>query len=77
MMSLRSNSLGGSGGHNEITMNDMGGAETLYVKAQKDETHEVGHDRKDTLYFARYPDTVQEPGSLADELFLGGNVLNY
>ncbi len=48
-MTLKSNSLGGSGGHNEITMNDAGGAETLYIKAQKDETHEVGHDRKDTV----------------------------
>lgn len=49
MTSLKSNSLGGSGGHNEITMNDTGGAEGLYLRAQKDETHEVLNDREDTV----------------------------
>jgi type VI secretion system secreted protein VgrG len=46
---IKSNSLGGSGGYNEITMNDTGGAEVLFIKAQKDETHLVGHDREDTV----------------------------
>ena len=46
---LRSNSLGGSGGHNEITMNDTGGSEGLFFKAQKDETHNVGNNRTDTV----------------------------
>ncbi len=49
MTTLRSNSLGGSGGHNEITMNDTGGSEGLYIKAQHNEIHEVGNDRKDTV----------------------------
>jgi len=49
MTSLKSNSLGGSGGHNEITMNDTGGAEGLFIKAQKDETHLVGNNREDTV----------------------------
>lgn len=49
MTSFKSNSLGGSGGHNEITMNDEGGKETLYFKAQKDEIHNVGHDREDNV----------------------------
>ncbi|MBC7773470.1 MAG: type VI secretion system tip protein VgrG, partial [Pyrinomonadaceae bacterium] len=48
-MTLRSNSLGGSGGHNEITMHDSGGAEKLFLKAQKDEVHLVQNDRKDTV----------------------------
>jgi type VI secretion system secreted protein VgrG len=48
-MSLRSNSLGGSGGHNEITMHDAGGAEKLFIRAQKDEVHLVQNDRKDTV----------------------------
>jgi type VI secretion system secreted protein VgrG len=41
---LRSNSLGGTGGHNEITMNDREDAEVLFVKAQKDSITQVGHD---------------------------------
>jgi len=49
MTSLKSNSLGGSGGHNEITMNDAGGAEGLFIKAQKDEIHNVGNDRERTV----------------------------
>ena len=49
MTSFKSNSLGHSGGHNEITMNDDGGAETLFFKAQKDEIHLVGHERDDTV----------------------------
>lgn len=46
MTTIRSNSLGGSGGHNEITMNDSGGQESLYIKAQKNEVHDVGNDRE-------------------------------
>ncbi len=49
MTSLKSDSLGGSGGYNEITMNDTGGAETLFFKAQKDEIHRVGNDRDDQV----------------------------
>ena len=49
MTSFKSNSLGGSGGSNEITMNDAGGAEGLFFKAQKDEIHLVGNDRSDTV----------------------------
>ncbi|MEE9390878.1 MAG: type VI secretion system tip protein TssI/VgrG [Planctomycetota bacterium] len=49
MTTLRSNSLGGSGGHNEITMNDAGGAEGLFIKAQHNEIHNVGNDRTDTV----------------------------
>lgn len=49
MTSIRSQSLGGSGGCNEITMNDAAGAEGLFIKAQKDEIHVVGNDRKDTV----------------------------
>lgn len=48
-MTLRSNSLGGSGGHNEITMEDTGGSEKLFIRAQKDEVHMVQNDRKDTV----------------------------
>ncbi len=49
MTSFKSNSLGGSGGYNEITMNDKGGAETLFFKAQKDEIHKVGNNREDQV----------------------------
>ena len=49
MTSFKSNSLGGSGGYNEITMNDTGGEEGLFFKAQKDEIHNVGNDRMDTV----------------------------
>jgi type VI secretion system secreted protein VgrG len=48
-MTLRSSSLGGSGGHNEITMHDAGGAEKLFLRAQKDEVHLVQNDRDDTV----------------------------
>jgi type VI secretion system secreted protein VgrG len=49
MTSFKSNSLGGSGGSNEITMNDAGGSEGLFIKAQKDEIHNVGNDREDKV----------------------------
>lgn len=49
MTSFKSSSLGGSGGHNEITMNDAAGAEGLFLKAQKDEIHKVGNDRERTV----------------------------
>ncbi|MCC7373197.1 MAG: type VI secretion system tip protein VgrG [Verrucomicrobiales bacterium] len=49
MTSFKSNSFGGSGGHNEITMNDAAGKEGLFLKAQKDEIHKVGNDREDTV----------------------------
>ncbi len=46
---LRSNSLEQTGGYNEITMDDTSGNESLYIKAQYDEIHEVGNDRTDTV----------------------------
>ena len=49
MTSLKSNSTPGGGGHNEITMNDTKGGEGLFLKAQKDEIHDVGNDREDTV----------------------------
>jgi type VI secretion system secreted protein VgrG len=45
MTTLKSNSLGGSGGYNEITMNDTGGAEGLFIKAQKDNINNIGNDQ--------------------------------
>lgn len=49
MTSFKSNSLGGSGGSNEITMNDKGGEEVLFFKAQKNEISRVGNDRDDKV----------------------------
>ncbi len=49
MTSFKSESTPGGGGSNEITMNDTAGAEGLFIKAQKDETHIVGNDREDTV----------------------------
>ena len=49
MTSIKSNSLGKTGGSNEITMNDTSGNEGLFIKAQKDEIHKVGHDREDDV----------------------------
>jgi type VI secretion system secreted protein VgrG len=48
MTSFKSSSVGGVGA-NEITMNDEGGKEGLFFKAQKDEIHNVGNDRKDNV----------------------------
>ncbi|MBX3323516.1 MAG: type VI secretion system tip protein VgrG [Phycisphaeraceae bacterium] len=48
-LTLRSNSLGHSGGHNEITMHDEGEKEKLFIRAQKDEVHNVLNDRLDTV----------------------------
>jgi type VI secretion system secreted protein VgrG len=52
MTSFRSDSVGKggesasrTGGHNEITMNDAAGEESLYVKAQHDKMVQVGNDR--------------------------------
>ncbi|MGE3164601.1 MAG: type VI secretion system Vgr family protein [Planctomycetota bacterium] len=44
-MSIRSQSLGGSGGSNEITMNDTPGAEGFYIHAQYDLNEVVENDR--------------------------------
>jgi type VI secretion system secreted protein VgrG len=49
MSSFKSNSLGGSGGANELTMNDAGGAEGLFMKAQKDNINTVGNDRETNI----------------------------
>ncbi len=49
MTSFKSSSTPGGGGSNEITMNDAAGAEGLFMKAQKDEIHNVGNDREDTV----------------------------
>jgi len=45
MTTIRSNSLGKTGGYNEITMDDTSDRETLFVKAQKDNLTKVGHDQ--------------------------------
>ncbi|MEZ6233988.1 MAG: type VI secretion system tip protein TssI/VgrG [Phycisphaerales bacterium] len=45
LTTIRSNSLGKTGGCNEITMDDTSGAEGLFLKAQHDETHVVGNDQ--------------------------------
>lgn len=44
MTSIKSNSLKETGGFNEITMNDSSGEESMYIKAQLNEMHEVGND---------------------------------
>lgn len=44
-MTIRSQSLGGSGGSNEITMDDTGGQEQFYEHAQFDFAQVVEHDR--------------------------------
>ncbi|MCP5528187.1 MAG: type VI secretion system tip protein VgrG [Verrucomicrobiales bacterium] len=49
MTSFKSNSTPGGGGANEITMNDAAGQEGLFFKAQKDEIHNVGNDREDSV----------------------------
>lgn len=49
MTSFRSESLDGAGGSNEITMNDAGGSEGLFFKAQKDEVHTVGNDQTQSV----------------------------
>ena len=49
MSSLKSSSLDGKTGTNEITMNDAGGSEGLFVKAQKDNINTVGNDRETTV----------------------------
>ena len=49
MSSFKSNSLGGGGGCNELTMNDAGGAEGLFLKAQKDNINTIGNDRETTI----------------------------
>lgn len=49
MSSMRSNSLGGAPGLNEITMNDAGGAEGLFMKAQKDNINTIGNDRETAI----------------------------
>ena len=47
--SFKSNSTPGGGGSNEITMNDAAGSEGLFLKAQKDEIHNVGNDQENTI----------------------------
>ncbi len=49
MSSFRSDSLDGHAGSNEITMNDAGGEEGLFVKAQKDNINTIGNDRETTV----------------------------
>lgn len=45
LTTIRSNSLGKTGGCNEITMDDTSGREGMFLKAQHDEMHLVGHDQ--------------------------------
>lgn len=49
MTSFKSNSLGKTGGYNEITMNDTSGKETMFFKAQRNEIGRVGNDRDDKV----------------------------
>ena len=49
MTSFKSQSTPGGGGTNEITMNDDAGSEGMFFKAQKDEIHNVGNDREDSV----------------------------
>jgi len=49
VMTIRSQSLDGSGGYNEISMDDTDGQETLYFRATRDEVHEVLKDRNDEV----------------------------
>lgn len=42
---LRSNSLGKTGGYNEIVLDDTSGREGLHIRSQYDHTYWVGHDR--------------------------------
>lgn len=49
MTSFKSESLGGSGGSNEITMNDSGGNESLFLKAQKTYVLFVGENAYETV----------------------------
>lgn len=48
-MTIRSQSLGGSGGSNEITMGDSGGEEGFYMHAQYDMTEVVENDHTSTI----------------------------
>ncbi|MEO1695799.1 MAG: type VI secretion system tip protein TssI/VgrG [Planctomycetota bacterium] len=48
-MTIRSQSLGGSGGSNEITMGDSGGQESFYMHAQYDMTEVVENDHSVTV----------------------------
>ncbi|WP_248918042.1 type VI secretion system tip protein VgrG [Pseudomonas entomophila] len=41
---LRSRSLGGGGGYNELAMEDRAGQELLYLRAQRDYERQVGND---------------------------------
>jgi type VI secretion system secreted protein VgrG len=57
MTTIRSNSLGKSGGYNELTMDDTKGRETLFIHAEKDNLNKVkndqstviGNDRKESV----------------------------
>ena len=49
-MTIRSQSLGGSGGFNEISLNDTGGQEGFFMHAQYDMTEVVQHDRSRTVH---------------------------
>lgn len=49
-MTIRSQSLGGSGGSNEITMNDTKGEEGFYVHAQYDMTEVVENNRTSEVH---------------------------
>ena len=49
MTTIKSNSLGGSGGSNEITLNDIPGGESLFIKAERDMIVSVNHDYTTTV----------------------------
>jgi type VI secretion system secreted protein VgrG len=49
MTTIKSNSLGGSGGSNEITLSDSPGAESLFIKAERDKVVSVNNDYTTTV----------------------------
>lgn len=49
MTTIRSNSLGKTGGFNEITMDDTSGKETLFIHAQKDNLNKVKNDQSTVI----------------------------
>jgi type VI secretion system secreted protein VgrG len=49
MTTIRSNSLGKSGGYNELTMDDTKGRETLFIHAEKDNLNKIKHDQSTVI----------------------------
>lgn len=64
-MTIRSQSLGGGGGSNEITFDDTGGTEHFYEHAQYDLRQEVEHDRQ---RWVGNDETVEVDGNKSDTI---------